>query len=110
MNKLGQKLKECKGETMAEALVASFLAGIGLLILATMIRVSHRIIDKSNETINTFYKEVNQLEQQSINPKWGTVSIIGPEKSSEIKVKIYEAESSGLIMYTGDEASKYESD
>lgn len=109
MNTLGQKLKDLKGETMAEALVASFLAGIGLLILATMIQVSHRIIDRSNEVIDTFYKEINELEKQTMQSKWGTVKIIAPGGNKDIDVRVYEGKTSGITMYTYDEASNDES-
>lgn len=101
MNKVGQKLKSFKGETIAEALMASLLGGIGLLILATMIRVSHRMIDNSNSIVNGFYEEVNLLENQSIVPKDGMVTIIDLNNTkAEIHVKVYKTNKSELAMYT----------
>nr|WP_307990995.1 hypothetical protein [uncultured Niameybacter sp.] len=101
MNKVGQKLKSLKGETIAEALMASLLGGIGLLILATMIRVSHGMIDNSNDIINVFYEEVNLLEKQSIVPKEGTVTITDLNNTkAEIHVKVYKTNKNELAMYT----------
>lgn len=101
MNKIEQKLKSFKGETIAEALMASLLGGIGLLILATMIRVSHRMIDNSNSIVNAFYEEVNLLENQSIVSKDGTVTITDLNNTkAEIHVRIYKTNENGLVMYT----------
>lgn len=101
MTRVKQRLKDEKGETLAEALIASFLAAIGLLILATMIRTSHKMIDKSSGIVNTFYNQVNQIENRLISPENGSVTITDSNNTKiKIPVKIYKAGEDGLAMYT----------
>lgn len=98
---MSKKLKESKGETLAEAMVASLLAGIALLILSTMIMVSHRMIDNSSNAVKEFYEGANKIESKSGQFEQGTVTIIGSDHTKTgIDVKIYKAEESGLAVYT----------
>lgn len=101
MKRIRQKLKNSKGETLAEALVASLLAGMALLALASMIMVSHGMMDRSNKAVKAFYEEVNQIEKQLIHPKSGTVTIISSGKTqTQIDVKVYKTDESNLAVYT----------
>lgn len=101
MDRVLKKFKNAKGETIAEALIASFIAGIGLLILATMIRVSHQMVDNSNKVIDTFYAEVNQIEKKLLTPKSGTVTIVSLRNQDvQIDVNIYKVDKSELAMYS----------
>ena len=101
MKRIRQKLKNSKGETLVEALVASLLAGIALLALSSMIMTSHRMIDKSNDTVKAFYEEINQIEKRSLNPKNGIVTIRSSDNTQiQINVKVYKTDKSGLAVYT----------
>lgn len=101
MKGIRQKLKENKGETLAEAMVASLFAGIALLALSTMIMVSHRMIDSSSNAVKEFYEDANDIERLSGEFEQGTVTIIGSDHTtSRIDVKIYKTEESGLAVYT----------
>ncbi|WP_066719376.1 hypothetical protein [Clostridium sp. Marseille-P299] len=103
MNKISEKVKDVRGETLAEALLASLLAGIALLILASMIMVSHRMIDKSSETIEAFYGDINNIEKQEGPCNEGTVVIKSkntPEKEIKIEVKIFKITDGSLAAYT----------
>lgn len=99
-HKLRKKLGDSKGETLAEALVASLLAGIALLFLASMIMVSHRMIDRSSNGVTAFYEDANQIENQTVEPKDGHVTLISSDHTqTQINVKIYKTDS-GLAVYT----------
>lgn len=101
MKGIRQKLKGNKGETLAEAMVASLLAGIALLVLSTMIMVSHRMIDNSSNAVKEFYEGANEIERESGAFENGTVTITGSDhKKTQIEVKIYKTEESGLAVYT----------
>ena len=101
MKRIRQKLKNSQGETLAEALIASLLAGIALLALSSMIMASHRMMDRSNNTVKAFYEEINQIEEQAIHPKNGTVTIMSSDKTqTKLNVKIYKTDESGLAIYT----------
>lgn len=103
MNRISEKLKDVRGETLAEALLASLLAGIALLILASMIMASHRMIDKSSDTIEKFYDDINKIEKQEEPYKEGTVVIKSennPEKEINIRVRIFKITDGSLAAYT----------
>lgn len=103
MNKINAKLKNTRGETLLEVLLASFLGGIALLILASMITASHRLIDKSSETIEKIYEDTNKIEKQTAPFKNGTVTIKSektPEEEIKITVKIFSTTDSSLSAYT----------
>lgn len=97
--KLRKKLIESKGETLAETLVASLLAGIAMLFLASMILVSHRMIDRSSNAVKDFYEDANQIENQAMDPTNGQVTIISSDNTqTQIDVKIYKSDN-GLVVY-----------
>lgn len=103
MNSINKKLKSTRGETLLEVLLASFLGGIALLILASMITASHRMIDKSSETIEEFYEDTNKIENQTAPFKNGTVTIKSekiPEEEIKITVKIFSVTDGSLAAYT----------
>lgn len=102
MKKLNEKLKSVKGETLLEVLLSSFLGGIALLILASMITVSHRLIDQSSDAVGEFYEEVNEIEKQTAPFKNGTITIKSSKTLEEtiVNVKIYKLSNNGLTAYT----------
>lgn len=100
MERIKQKLGDSKGETLAEVLVASLLAGIALLALSSMIMVSHQMIDRSDETVKAFYEEINQIEKLSISPKGGIVTVSSDKRQAQIDVKVYKTDESNLAIYT----------
>lgn len=101
MKKIGKRLINSQGETLGEVLVASLLGGIALLTLSSMIMASHKIMDRSNNTVKAFYEEINQLERQSIEPKSGTITIKSDDNmEAHINVKIYKTNKNGLAVYS----------
>ena len=100
MDRIRKKIENSKGETLAEALVASLLAGIALLALASMIMASHRMMDQSQKAVQQIYEDMNAIESRTISPQSGNVTITGQDTmQTKISVDIYKASNSGLASY-----------
>lgn len=59
-----EKLCSKLGESIAEVLVALLIAALGLLMFASMITSSSRIIQKSSNKIQEYVQEENYIVQQ----------------------------------------------
>ena len=59
-----KKLRSRAGETLAETLVALLVSSIGLMMLASMINSSARLITKSRSVLSDYYAEINKLEER----------------------------------------------
>jgi hypothetical protein len=95
-----KKLTSKKGETIAETLVALTIAAIGLVLLASMIQSSSRMIASSSEQVKRYVAEENRI---AVQPPFEEVTVDPGETSvkdgSVGKVK---------IIPTGDGASTEE--
>ncbi len=60
-----KKLKNRRGETIAETLVALTIAAIGLVLLASMIQSSSNMIKTSNQQVKRYMAEENRIAVQS---------------------------------------------
>ena len=77
------KLNDEKGESIAEVLVAILVACFGLLILATMITVSSKLIKESQSRIEEYYLKLNDVERQDGAAESGTVVFSDTNLQSE---------------------------
>ena len=102
MKKIQEILKETKGETLVEVLVASLLSGMALMTLFFMIQVSHHLIEKGNRVVETSYNNFNQIEKQEMEPEAGTITIKGSNQMQvEIEVSVYKTKDGKLAVYAG---------
>lgn len=100
MKKIQETLKETKGETLVEVLVASLLSGMALMTLFFMIQVSHHLIDKGNRVVQTNYDNFNQIEKQEMKPEVGTITIKDSDQMQvEIEVSVYKTKDGKLAVY-----------
>lgn len=53
--KIAAKLRSCAGESIAETLIATFIAALALVMLAGAIGSAARIINDSNTAMNAYY-------------------------------------------------------
>lgn len=60
-----RKLQSNRGETLAETLVAALIGVIALLLLASMIMASTKLVNKSGSSIEELYNRMEQMEQTS---------------------------------------------
>ena len=74
-----RKLKSKKGESLAETMIAVLISALGLLMLASMIEHGSRLIAQSNNTIQTYVREENEIiELQDGETTTATVSMVTP--------------------------------
>lgn len=60
--KLKNKLKSKKGETITEALVSVLIAAAAMILFASMITSSQRILQKSESIMNAYYAGEAEME------------------------------------------------
>lgn len=94
--KLRKKLKNNKGETITEVLVALLISVLSLTLLAGMISASVSMTDKSRKNITDYYTAENTLElNQDKVEETADVSFIDSAdedvklSSGSIKVNVY---------------------
>ena len=69
------KLKNNKGESLGEVLVALLISSLGILMLAGMLTSSSNIVMKSKLSMKDYYNENNRLEAQDSNDIDGSLDI-----------------------------------
>ena len=98
-----QKMKSNAGETIAEVLVASLVAVLGVLLFAMMVQSSFQIITQSDKKMKDIYAAESSAEAQGTvieSNKTLTISpTIVPNQPSEIKVDIYGSKNESIISY-----------
>ena len=77
LKNLRRKLNSRKGESIAEVLVALLVSALGIVLLASMIASSVRMIEQSRETVNDYVVEQNKLADGTApaNAPEGTVTL-----------------------------------
>ena len=100
MRKVIQRFKEEKGETLAETMVSALIAGIGLLMLSSMLIAAQRIITNSNDAVKNFYQEMNQIENRTAASESKKVVIEDIEGTrAEINVTVYQSDGGEVAAY-----------
>lgn len=61
-----KKLRENKGETIAEVLIALLISSIALVMLASMISATVNLVTKSKEKMKDYYKANSVLETMEL--------------------------------------------
>ena len=61
--KLKNKLKSKKGETITETLVSVLIAAAAMILFASMITSSQRILQKSESIMDAYYKGETKMEE-----------------------------------------------
>ncbi len=71
-----KKLRSSKGEGIAEVLIAVLISAVALALLASMITTATGMLRSSQETMDTYYGERNELAQLNTGSvTTGTVSV-----------------------------------
>ncbi len=73
--KLHDKLRDTRGETITETLAAVLIAAMAMIIFASMITASQRIITKSEAVMKDYYAGVSSMETAGTAAGTGTVTI-----------------------------------
>ncbi|MBR5341382.1 MAG: hypothetical protein IK151_05600 [Erysipelotrichaceae bacterium] len=100
-NTLIRKFRNNKGETIAETLVALLIAALGLLMLATAINSTVKIINNSNKKIKEYIGEDVVVAEQKGGSVSGSASF-STSPSYDTKDSI------GVNVYVNDTVNKIE--
>lgn len=110
-SKISRKAKGQQGESLAEVMVAILIIAVGLLMVASMISASARIIEKSDAKVAVIYAGVNAMEEMTATGEGGyggTLKLTrdASGRTERISVSVVKDEESGLLAYryTGGEA------
>jgi len=93
MKKLRSRLRNKKGESIAEVLVAVLLAAIGLTMLATMISVTGKLVIRSKNLTKEYVAQNNQLvEKADTSARTGSVRVLQEDSNSTVAtpIKLYD--------------------
>lgn len=100
IHRIRRKIKDSSGETLAEVLVASLVAGIAMLGLATMIMASQKMMNTSGMDSSTYYEQVNRIELRTAPKASAVVTIKDNEYGdTHIHVDLYKSEDNVLAVY-----------
>ena len=100
------RIKDRRGETIAEVLVALLVSSLGIVTLAAMINSSASLVRKSRDGMAAYAEGENAVVKQSAASGSGTVTIIGEGNAAirltggdgtEITVQYYENGSNGSV-------------
>lgn len=95
MRKVYVKLRSNKGETIAEVLVGFLIVVVAIIMLASMILASTRLVDESRDDLEDYYTKGNLLTAAPEDEPNATVEL----KSGDNIIDSYEVtiHSNGLI-------------
>ena len=71
------KLRNKSGETIAEVLVASLVVVLGILLYATMVSASFRIVTNAEDAMQKLYKTESTFEQNASDEGLGITQTEG---------------------------------
>lgn len=98
--KLKNKLKSKKGETITETLVSVLIAAAAMILFASMITSSQRILKKSESIMDAYYKGETKMEEAMASSGTSGKSKTGADMAADTE-GAGEAKTSGAT----DEAS-----
>ena len=87
--KLKHKLKSKKGETITETLVSVLIAAAAMILFASMITSSQRILQKSERIMDAYYTGMSSMEEamtESRSVKFGTAAFVSSTTSQKYRI------------------------
>lgn len=87
IRKLRSRLTGNQGETLAEVLFALLIAALALTMLASVISSASDIIQRSKRTTDAYYNANTLLDEESVTPKAGTLTVTKSGETEVIKLK-----------------------
>jgi hypothetical protein len=107
MGKIKQKLKNKSGESISEVLVASLVVAMAFVMAANLISISYHAIQKTDDSLSTYYTERNAFEEgSSDDTSTGTIAVSGSGTASINQSGINVTISSETVG-SGDTAKQY---
>lgn len=106
MGKIKQKLKNKSGESISEVLVASLVVAMAFVMAANLISISYHAIQKTDDSLSTYYTERNAFEEGSSETSKGTIVVSG-SGTVDINQNGIGVTISSETMGSGDTAKQY---
>lgn len=108
MSYIRKKIASQRGESITEVLVAVLITSLAVLVFATMVSASTRIIRSGEKKMNKYYEDISvnpvNNSKESIAFSDGNshdaLSVNGDSKKS---VTLYKNSEGTALFYTGDE-------
>ncbi|MEG1396633.1 MAG: hypothetical protein RSC82_06620 [Oscillospiraceae bacterium] len=105
MKNLLKKLRQSRGETLIETLVAVLVMTCASVLLATMLLAASNLNGKALEQDQIFNEQLTVAETQQ-KPQGGTVSVQAENESKSIPIDvIFYGDSTGIRSYKGGKLS-----
>ena len=95
------RLKSTSGETIAEVLVASLVVVLGILLYATMVSSSFRIVTTAEEAMKKLYDTESVFEQNVDNEELGITQTEGKGEISSFSGIAKQGDGSLEVTITG---------
>ena len=106
MNRLKQKLRSRKGESLAEVLISTLIAAVALVMLASMITTSARLIRNSQEKMTAYYGKDSALAEQKpadTDPDTSTVTVTISGDAGDATVLVPGKSQTNIYYFTNGE-------
>lgn len=87
--KIKKKLKSKKGETITETLVSVLIAAAAMILFASMITSSQRILKKSESIMDAYYTGISSMEKAMVDGasvKNGTAAFVSGATSQKYRI------------------------
>lgn len=91
-----RKLRSVRGETIAEVLVSTLIGALAVLMLATAISVSSRIVADNRAKMDLDYSKSNGYAEGMNDPSNDDFNITRDSVSGSVKVHLVDGDGSGL--------------
>lgn len=94
--KMKKKLHSEKGDSIAEVLVALLISALALVMLASMITSSARMITNSKTILNDYYSESAQMNSSTASDGTFDISVKIDSETKSYTVNYYKSKSTGF--------------
>lgn len=87
--KIKNKLKSKKGETITETLVSVLIAAAAMILFASMVTSSQRILKKSERIMDAYYTGMSSMEEamaEGRSGKNGTAAFVSSTTSQKYRI------------------------
>ena len=88
--KVLEKLRSRRGDSIAEVLVAVLISAVALVMLASMITSSSRLITRSKDKMEEYYEKSSALADHGGTVSTGSVRLTTKDGGSTVTVKNWE--------------------
>lgn len=94
-----RKLNSSRGETLVEVLAAVLISALALVMFASMIATSQRLVVRSEKTVEDYYNHVDQSSGNAV------IRFNGLAEDTSVTYTVDHVGGKAVIAYTPDEGA-----